>query len=209
MDRGNLLLVDLSGVGGDNATLFGAMPVGRYAIDAVGRQGIPRERRRQHVLVIDEAQRFDTRALSKIQVEGRKFGLSLAIATQSLDGLGERLRSTILSNTGSFAQLQPGSGNLRPIAELVAPVTVEQLADMRPMQVVLKLPGPDGRRVAYGGEIERWEAGDPSAAATIVRASDERDARPLAKVQAEVWRRSGGRREGHAAASAGGAEPWE
>lgn len=105
MDRGDLLLVGLSGVGGDNASLFGAMLVGRYAIDEVGRQGIPRERRRQHVLVIDEAQRFDTRALAKILVEGRKFGLSLAIATQSLDGLGERLRSTILSNTGSFAQL--------------------------------------------------------------------------------------------------------
>ncbi len=208
MDRGDLLLVDLSGVGGDNASLFGAMLVSRYAIDAVGRQGIPRERRRQHVLVLDEAQRFDTRAIGKILVEGRKFGLSLALATQSLDGLGERLRSTILANTASFAQLQPGSGNLRPIAELLAPITVEQLADMRPMQVVLKLPGPDGRRIAYGGEIERWEAGDPAVAAAIVRASDERDARPLAKVQAEVWRRSGGRRDGRDAA-AGGAEPRE
>ncbi len=148
------------------------------------------------------------RAVGKILVEGRKFGLSLALATQSLDGLGERLRSTILANTGSFAQLQPGSGNLRPIAELLAPITAEQLADMRPMQVVLKLPGPDGRRVAYGGEIERREAGDPSAAAAIVRASDERDARPLAKVRAEVWRRSGGRRDGRSAA-AGRAEPRE
>jgi hypothetical protein len=208
MDRGDLLLVDLSGVGGDNASLFGAMLVSRYAIDAVGRQGIPRDRRRQHVLVLDEAQRFDTRAVGKISVEGRKFGLSLALATQSLDGLGERLRGTILTNTASLAQLQPGSVNLRQLAELFAPVTAEQLADMRPMQVVLKPPGPDGRRVAYGGEIERWEAGDSSAAAAIVRASDERDARPLAKVQAEVWRRSGGRREGRAAASEP-AEPRE
>jgi len=209
MDRGDLLLVDLSGVGADNATLFGAMLVSRYAIDAVGRQGIPRDRRRQHVLVIDEAQRFDTRAIGKILVEGRKFGLSLALATQSLDGLGERLRSTILANIGSFAQLQPGSGNLRPIAELLAPITVEQLADMRPMQVALKVPGPDGRRIAYGGEIERWEAGDPAVAAAIGRASDERDARPLAKVQAEVWRRSGGRREGRGAGAGSGAEPRE
>jgi hypothetical protein len=208
MDRGDLLLVDLSGVGGDNASLFGAMLVGRYAIDAVGRQGIPRERRRQHVLVLDEAQRFDTRAIGKISVEGRKFGLSLAVATQSLDGLGERLRGTILANTASLAQLQPGSVNLRQLADLFAPVTAEQFADMRPMQVVLKLPGPDGRRVAYGGEIERWEESDPATAAAIVRASDERDARPLAKVQAEVWRRSGGGRDGRAAA-ADRAEPRE
>jgi hypothetical protein len=209
MDRGDVLLVDLSGVGGDNASLFGAMLVSRYAIDAVGRQGIARERRRQHVLVIDEAQRFDTRAIGKILVEGRKFGLALAIATQSLDGLGERLRSTILANTASFAQLQPGSGNLRQIAELLAPITVEQLGDIRSMQVVLKLPGSDGRRVAYGGQIERSEASDPAVAAAIVRASDERDARPLAKVQAEVWRRSGGRREVRSAGAASGAESRE
>lgn len=208
MDRGDLLLVDLSGVGGDNASLFGAMLIGRYAIDAVGRQDLPRERRRQHVLVIDEAQRFDTRAMGRIAVEGRKFALSLAVATQSLDGLGERLKGTILANTASLAQLQPGSVNLRQLADLFAPVTAEQFADMRPMQVVLKLPGPDGRRVAYGGEIERWEESDPATAATIIQASDERDARPPAKVQAEVWRRSGGGPEGRGAA-AGGAEPRE
>ncbi len=168
MDRGHLLLVDLSGVGGDNASLFGAMLVGRYAIDAVGRQDLPRERRRQHVLVVDEAQRFDTRAMARIAVEGRKFGLALAIATQSL----------------------------RQLSELFAPVTAEQLADLAPMQVVLKLPGPDGRRVAYGGEVERWPVEDESVAAALVRASDESDARPLGQVEAEVWRRSGGRQGG-------------
>ena len=209
MDRGDLLLLDLSGVGGDNASLFGAMLIGRYAIDAVGRQDLPRERRRQHVLVVDEAQRFDTRAMTKIEVEGRKFGLSLAIATQSLDGLGDRLRGTVLANTASIAQLQPGSANLRQLADLFAPVTAEQLADLRSMQVVLKLPGPDGRRVTYGGEIERWAASDPSVAAAIVRASDECDARSLAKVQDEVWQRSGGRREDHDAVAGRRAAPGE
>ena len=70
MDRGDILLVDLSGVGGDNANLFGAMLISRCLIDATGRQGTPRESRRQHVLVVDEAQRFDTRALGKIAVDG-------------------------------------------------------------------------------------------------------------------------------------------
>jgi DNA helicase HerA-like ATPase len=31
--------------------------------------------------------------MGKIAVEGRKFGLALAIASQSLGGLGERLRA--------------------------------------------------------------------------------------------------------------------
>lgn len=90
-----------------------------------------------------------------------------------------------------------------------APITVEQLAEMRPTEVLLKLPGPDGRRIAYGGEIERQEAGDSSVAASIIRASDQHDARRLAKVEAEVWRRSGGGTRLSAASGAGGAESWE
>ncbi len=63
MDRGEVLLVDLSGVGGDNATLFGAMLVSRYYVDAVGRQELAPAARRQHLLLIDEAHRFATRAV--------------------------------------------------------------------------------------------------------------------------------------------------
>ncbi len=44
--------------------------------------------RRQHVPVVDEAQRFDTRAFATIAVKGRKFGLGLAIASQSLRWVG-------------------------------------------------------------------------------------------------------------------------
>ncbi len=39
MDAGDLLIVDLSRVGPDNAKLFGAMLISRYYIDAVGREG--------------------------------------------------------------------------------------------------------------------------------------------------------------------------
>ena len=69
------------------------MLISRYYIDAVGRQGTARETRRQHLLLVDEARRFDTRALGRIHDEGRKFGLVLVTAAQSLAGLGERLRT--------------------------------------------------------------------------------------------------------------------
>ncbi len=51
MDRGDVLLVDLSGVGGDNATLFGAMLVSRFYVDALGRQAMDPADRRQHLLL--------------------------------------------------------------------------------------------------------------------------------------------------------------
>jgi hypothetical protein len=80
MDSGDVLVVDLSGVGGDNSALFGAMLISRFAIDAVGRQGRPASERRPHLLVVDEAQRFHTQALEGILAEGRKFGLHAALA---------------------------------------------------------------------------------------------------------------------------------
>ena len=192
MDRGEILLVDLSGVGGDNANLFGAMLVSRYYVDAVGRQNMPRDSRRQHVLVIDEAQRFGTRALENISVEGRKFGLALAVASQSLGGLGERLGHTILTNMASIALLAPGAEDVRSLARLFAPVTAEQLSSLRAFEVVLRMPGREGRPTVTGGLILPPGVADPTVAAQIVAASDRRDTRPLAEVQAEVRRRAGG-----------------
>lgn len=191
MDTGGILLVDLSGVGGDNANLFGAMLISRYLIDATGRQGTPRDQRRQHVLVVDEAQRFDTRAMGKIAVEGRKFGLALAIASQSLGGLGERLRETVLTNAACLALLSPGADDARGLARLVAPIPVEELSSMRRFEVLLRMPAPDGRPGVYGGTVNPPGPADEARAAAIIARSDARDARPLDDVQAEVARRSG------------------
>jgi hypothetical protein len=191
MDRGEVLLVDLSGVGGDNATLFGAMLASRYYVDAVGRQELPPSARRQHLLLIDEAHRFATRAVENTLVEGRKFGLALGLASQSLGGLGERLSRSVLTNAATIALLAPGSEDVRNLARLFAPVTAEQLTSLRAFEVVMRMPGRGGQPTAYGG-ILLPPGPEPTLAAEIVASSDARDARPLADVQAEVFRRAGG-----------------
>ena len=174
MDRGEILLVDLSGVGGDNANLFGAMLISRCLIDATGRQGTPRESRRQHVLIVDEAQRFDTRALGKIAVEGRKFGLALALASQSMGGLGERLRNTVLTNAACLALLAPGADDLRGLARLVAPVSRRRARRMRRFEVLLRMPGPDGRPGVYGGTVSPPVRPTPSPRRRLSRAATAR-----------------------------------
>jgi energy-coupling factor transporter ATP-binding protein EcfA2 len=192
MDRGEVLLVDLSGVGGDNATLFGAMLVSRYYVDAIGRQGMEPQARRQHLLLIDEAQRFGTRAVENTSVEGRKFGLALALASQSLGGLGERLSRTIVTNAATIALLAPGADDVRTLARLFAPITAEQLLALRAYEAVVRMPGRDGRPTAVGGILLPPGPGDPARATEMIAASDARDARPADIVAAEVFRRSGG-----------------
>ena len=193
MDRGDILLVDLSGVGGDNANLFGAMLISRCLIDATGRQGTPRDSRRQHVLVVDEAQRFDTRALGKIAVEGRKFGLALALASQSLGGLGERLRNTVLTNAACLALLSPG--RRRP-ARARAPGRARSRSTSSPPCAASRCcsgcPVPTAVPGSTAGRSARPGPSDPATGAAIVARSDARDARPVDGVRAEVRRRAGG-----------------
>jgi hypothetical protein len=191
MDAGDLLVVDLSRVGPDNARLFGAMLISRYYIDAVGRQGTGRETRRQHLLIVDEVATFDTRALVKIHDEGRKFGLVLVTVAQSLKGLGERLRDSVLTNAGVIAAMAPGVEDAQSLRRLFDPLTAEDLVSLPPHALLLRAPSPDGPRV-YQGRVRLPAPGDPDVAAAVVAASDRRDARPFDAVRAEIRRREGG-----------------
>ena len=193
MDAGDVLVVDLSGVGGDNSALFGAMLISRFAIDAVGRQGRPASERRPHLLVVDEAQRFHTQALEGILAEGRKFGLHAALAAQSLSALGERLGSAVRTNVASVALLEPGPEDARDLGRLFAPVTADELLAMRRFDVVVRTRGSDGMPNVRGGRVSMPGPVDAERLAAIVAGSDYRDApRPLEEVEAEVFERSGG-----------------
>jgi hypothetical protein len=55
--------------------------------------------------------------------------------------------------------------------------------------MALKMAGPNGRDVVYGGIVLPPGPADPSIAAAILATSDERDARPRAEVAAEVTER--------------------
>ncbi len=190
---GDVLVVDLSNVGGDNAALFGAMLISRFAIDAVGRQGRPASERRPHLLIVDEAQRFHTQAMEGILAEGRKFGLHIALAAQSLSALGDRLAGAVRTNVASVALLEPGTDDVRDLGRLFAPVSAEELLAMRRFDVVIRTRGSDGTPLIRGGRVSMPGPIDPDRLAAIVAASDGRDApRSLAAIEDEVFNRAGG-----------------
>lgn len=191
MDAGDLLVVDLSRVGDDNVQLFGAMLISRFYVDAVGRQGTDAATRRPHMLIIDEAQRFSTRAVESISVEGRKFGLQLCLATQSLASLPPRLRSALVTNVATLALLRPGADDVRDLSRLFNMVPTDELYRLRRFEVVVRALDAAGRPRAFSGMVNRLPPGDPHAAEAIIMASDARDARPLDVVRKEVRRRAG------------------
>ena len=186
MDRGDVLLVDLSQVGGDNASIMGGMLIARYRIDALGRQGTDPASRRPHLLVVDETPRFSTRALGGLMNEGRKFAVAVGLATQTLKDIGEALGATAVANAGTIALMAPGLDDAKALAPLFAPLTAADLLGMERHGMALKMAGPKGRDVVYGGIVLPPGPADPSIAAAILASSDARDARPRAEVEAEV-----------------------
>ncbi|MEW5991649.1 MAG: DUF87 domain-containing protein [Chloroflexota bacterium] len=189
MDRGDVLLVDLSGVGGDNASIMGGMLIARYRIDALGRQGTDPASRRPHLLVVDETPRFSTRALGGLMNEGRKFAVTVGLATQTLKDIGAALGATAVANAGTIALMSPGLEDAKALAPLFAPLTAADLLGMERHEMALKTAGPAGRDVVYGGIVPPPGSADAAVARAILAASNERDARPRAEVAAEVTER--------------------
>ena len=189
MDAGELLLVDLSRVGGDNASIFGGMLIARYRIDALGRQGTDPRTRRPHLLVVDETPRFSTRALAGLMNEGRKFGVAVGLATQTLRDVGAALGDTAVANAGTIALLSPGLDDAKALAPLFPGLAAADLLSMQRHEVVLRTAAPDGRDAAFGGIVSPPVPGDPALAAAIAAASDARDARHRVAVEAEVRER--------------------
>lgn len=175
MDDGDVLLVDLSGVGRDHMRLFGSLLIARYGVAALGRQRVPAADRTPHTLYVDEVQNFDTSSLRGIPAEGRKFGLWIVMATQYLKGLGIELQSAIRANVATMMLLQPSAEDAGPLAELVAPLTERDLINLPRFRIAV--------RTELGGETSVLtadvlaEAPDLGSGQLVRRLSDERDGR--------------------------------
>lgn len=100
------LVVDLASpqLGDTVAGILGGIYL-RKVRDTMGRRS---DRDVPVLLVFDEAQRFRDEAPDRLLAEGRKYGLSLVIATQSIEDLAPRLARAVEANVGSFVSLRTG-----------------------------------------------------------------------------------------------------
>jgi hypothetical protein len=175
MDAGDVLLVDLSGVGRDHMRLFGSLLIARYGVAALGRQRVPPAERTPHTLYVDEVQNFDTSSLRGIPAEGRKFGLWIVMATQYLKGLGLELQSAIRANVATMMLLQPSPEDAGPLADLVAPLTERDLINLPRFRMAVRTE-LGGETSVLTADVLREPPGLGSAE-LVRRLSDERDGR--------------------------------
>ena len=119
LDGGILLVSTAQGVvGRDVATLVGASLLN--LVDAVIREqrGLPPEKRRGALVVVDEMQSMPGVDYESMLSELGKFGASFVLATQSLaklDDLSPTMRDTLLANVGCLAVFQVAGNDARQL----------------------------------------------------------------------------------------------
>ncbi len=173
LDGGILLVSTAQGtVGRDVAALLGASVLN--LVDAVIREqgGMPREKRRGALVVVDEMQSMPGVDYESMLSELGKFGASFVLATQSLaklDDLSPTMRDTILANVGCLAVFQVAGADARQLVyELGRDRVSEEDIVSLPVHNCYVRAAVDGDRMStFSVRVNKAEPGDPAIADRI------------------------------------------
>ena len=128
MDQQKILLVDLSKgqVGEMNAYLLGMILVGKILMSALSRTDLPKDKRKDFYLYIDEFQNFTTDSINSILSEARKYNLNLIIAHQYLGQLVKNqdasIKEAVFGNVGTWISFKIGSEDAAVLVKEFSPV---------------------------------------------------------------------------------------
>jgi hypothetical protein len=130
MDKGMILLVDLSKIGSEVRGVLGSLMLSLVFLSAISRRDTPVGQRKSFHLFCDEAHRFMTDALDDLISETRKYGVSLTLAHQYMGQFGSK-RGDALSSTGSTIIFNVNQKDARHLSNdlrgLVKPVELVKL----------------------------------------------------------------------------------
>ena len=113
------LVADLSSLARYDVALVGNLIISSLLRAAFSRDEEPAQ---HYALLVDEAHRYHAAAMERVHAEGRKFALSLAIATQSLRQLAPGLRDAMsgAAITIAFRQSPDSAARLSPLINVPA-----------------------------------------------------------------------------------------
>ena len=104
--RGDVLLIDLSGIGTANAKLLGSLILLMIRQATLGRGDVSASDAR-HFVIVDEASWFISRTVGELFDQARKFGVGLLLAAQRLGQLTpEDTRQAVLANAGTLVSFR-------------------------------------------------------------------------------------------------------
>ncbi len=121
--EGRIVLVRLpkGTLGAFDCRMLGMLLLGRLWQVVLGRAREDPERRRPVTLAVDEFHNFYTDVFTSALAEGRKFGLSLLLAGQTLGQSGPELRDVVLGNVGTLVTFRLGPTDALLLSPWFAP----------------------------------------------------------------------------------------
>jgi len=142
MDNGKILLANLSKgrLGEDTATLLGSLLITKLELAALSRADTPEEDRADFTVFIDEFHTFTTESLTDMLPEMRKRRLSLVLAHQYLEQIGEKLRAAIFGNAGTLIAFRVGARDAEYLAkEFYSTFRIEDFVHLPTYHIYIKL----------------------------------------------------------------------
>ncbi len=197
LEGGILLVSTAQGVAGrDVAALVGASLLN--LVDVVIREqgGLPPEKRRGALVVVDEMQSMPGVGYETMLSELGKFGASFVLATQSLaklDDLSRTMRDTLLANVGCLAVFQVAGSDARQLVwELGRDrVTEDDITSLPVHHCYVRATVGTTRMPAFSMMVRKPERGDPERAARIRAATSSyvTDASDIEEANAEAQKK--------------------
>ncbi|MCA9840102.1 MAG: type IV secretion system DNA-binding domain-containing protein [Trueperaceae bacterium] len=111
MQRNQVFIAKLSKgeLGSGPAQLLGSFLSTQFELAALERSKLPANQRKLFCLYVDEVQNLTGESLAHILAEGRKYGLALTLATQTLETLDLTLKTALLANVGTIIAFKVSS----------------------------------------------------------------------------------------------------
>jgi hypothetical protein len=201
MNENKILLINLSkgDVGEINSRLLGLIIVSKIQMAALSRQKMPKDKRNDFFLYIDEFQNYVTDSIEVILSEARKYRLGLNMAHQyiaQLEGADRKskVKDAVFGNVGTMMAYKIGAQDAEYLAKEMAPVFSDQdLINLDKYKAVMKLsidtqPSRPFSIVPINPYLEK---GDFEAAEAFKQLSRLKYGRDREFVEREILRRIG------------------
>lgn len=155
--KGGVLLVSLAAEQTHGAgRMMGKILLSSICREIFGRVATPESRRNPVRLYVDEFEHFGEKEFENILAEGRRFGLSLVLAHQTLAQLAPRMRSMILNNVGAKFAFRCGREDAAVLSrDLTGDPKELDLARLGTGEAVISIRGQACREIEVNAPIVR------------------------------------------------------
>ena len=186
MDEGRILLVDLSGLGGDVRDTLGCFMLSLMHLTALGRLDDTKMLPKPFHVYCDEAHYFITESIEEVIAEARKFGVSLTLAHQFMNQFSSD-KAGALASVGSTIVFEVNEKDAERLQkDFLGHVTARDLIRQGRGEAIARLSTEKGAEIVRVRTVRPIEPSGPSCRDAIIARSRERYYEPIEVVRRQV-----------------------